>query len=65
MTPSQPSHEGDNGKVAESGRRPDQPSPMDRFRSLTKAIIGVTREQIREQERRNEEGRSSRNKPAS
>jgi hypothetical protein len=55
MTSSPRPHEGNNGKAAENGRTPDERSPMDRFRSLTKAIIGVTREQIREQERANKQ----------
>jgi hypothetical protein len=65
MTSPQRPHEGDNGKAEGSGPSRDERSPMHRFKSLTKAIIGVTREQIREQERRNEEAKTSRHKLAS
>ena len=61
MTSRQPPHESRGDRVEESDRNSGK-QPMEKFRSLTKSIIGVTRAQIREQERRNEADRMPRRK---
>jgi hypothetical protein len=53
MTSQRQPHEGRDGKAEGSARSQDERSPMERFQALTKAVISVTREQIREQEKKN------------
>jgi hypothetical protein len=65
MTSQQPPHEGKGGKAEAVEGAEIGTSPMERFRSLTRTIIGVTRAQVREQERRNEHGKATKEKTAS
>ena len=64
MTSQQRPHEGQNDRAEESDRSPDDRSPMEKFESLTRSIIGVTREQIREQERKYQGQKTSKHKRA-
>ena len=48
MTDKQPTPEADTGKAEES----DGASPMDKFHSLTRRLLQVTPEQVREEQRK-------------
>ncbi len=57
MTSPQRPHESPSDRAEGSDRGSSGLTPMQRFRSLTRSIIGVTREQMQEQERRNTEAK--------
>lgn len=55
MTEKQPTPETDAGKAGESGGA----SPMDKFHSLTRRLLSVTPEQLREEQRREDAAKAA------
>jgi hypothetical protein len=51
--------EGQHDKDEENGIAESTASPMDRFKSLTKSLLRVSREQLQEEQRRYEEDKAS------
>jgi hypothetical protein len=65
MTSPQRPHESQSDRTEESDRSPTERSPMERFRSLTRSLLGVTPEQMREQDRKNRERQTNKIVPFS